>query len=128
MSFGYCQTYNELLDPSSSDTRYLIGSGSLPSSIRLLGFLFFNSLVPNGISSNRFKLFDGAPSSSIIWTFPMFSGQFSSAGFAEFSSTQSSMLMTDDTFLKIDDGLSYEVTSTSFSSSTYPINITVLYC
>ena len=56
----------------------------------------------------------------------MISGQLSVL--LGFSSTQSSMLMADDTFLKVDDGLYYEVTNTGFSSSTYPINITVLYC
>jgi hypothetical protein len=127
MSFGYCQTYNDQLDPSSADTRYLIGSGSLPSSIRLLGFSFFHSIGPVSDSADRFKLFDGTSSSSVIWTFPMLRSFWTVGGDA-WSTNQNSMLMTDDSFLKINDGLAYEVTSTDFSSSSYKINVTVFYC
>ncbi len=122
MSFGYCQTYTDQLDPSSADTRYLIGSGSLPSSIRLLGFSFFHSVAPSSLSANRFKLFDGTSSSSIVWNFPMY------GGFLSWSTNQNSLLMIDDSFVKIINGLAYEVTSTDFSTSSYPINVTVFYC
>jgi hypothetical protein len=123
MSLGYCQTHVDQLDPSSADTRYLIGSGSLPSRIKLLGFSFFYG-ESSTVAADRFKLFDGSTSSSVIWTFSM-TGAGAVPGWVN---NQSSMLMTDDTFLRIDSGLHYEVTSTNYSSSSNKLNITIYYC
>ena len=123
MSLGYCNTYCESLDPSSADTRYVIGSGSLPTSIKLLGLSFFHSIIPATTHDiARFRIFDGS-SSDELWTYVMASSQIS----ADWISESSSMVISDDSYIRVSDGLSYEVTSTSYSSSSYPILVTVLY-
>lgn len=123
MSLGYCNTYCESLDPSSADTRYIIGSGSLPTSIKLLGLSFFPSIATAAsLDVSRFRIFDGS-SSDEIWTYFMSTGQLNS----DWLSESSSMVISDDSYIRVSDGLSYEVTSTSYSSSSYPILVTVLY-
>ena len=123
MSLGYCQVSTVSLDPSAND-RQLIDSG-LPSFIKLVGFSLGMTRVAGGASANsihRFKLFDGTSVADPFWTIVLPTPQVESLRVQP-----SVFTVTDDSYLDIRDGLSYEITTTDLSSSEFPLLVNIFY-
>lgn len=123
MSLGYCQVSTVSLDPSAND-RQLIDSG-LPSMIKLVGFSLgmtrgaYEAVVG---TVERFKLFDGTSVADPFWTIALPIPTISSM-----TAQPSVFIVTDDSYLDIRDGLSYEVTTTGLSSSDEPFLVNIFY-
>jgi len=123
MSLGYCQVSTVGLNPSAND-RQLVNS-SLPSRIKLVGFTVGRSLVSYTSTANivhRFKLFDGPSVSDPFWTIPFFAPSVATLAFSP-----SLFTITDDSYLDVENGLSYEVTTADLSSVSYPLMVNVFY-
>ena len=121
MSLGYCQVSTVGLNPSAND-RQLVNS-SLPSRIKLVGFTVGRSLVSYTSTENivhRFKLFDGSSVSDPFWTIPFFTSSVATLAFSP-----SLFTITDDSYLDVENGLSYEVTTADLSSASYPFMVNV---
>jgi len=122
MSLGYCQVSTVSLNPSADD-RQLIDS-SIPSRIKLVGFSVGMTRVLTAGSTNvfqRFRLFDGS-SSDPFWTIVY------ARPTAETISYEPSVFMvTEDSYLQIENGLSYEVTTDGLASESFPFLVNVFY-
>ena len=123
MSLGYCQVSTVGLNPSAND-RQLVDS-SLPSRIKLVGFSIGPSLVTSTATAqtiHRFKLFDGSSASDPFWTvaFPK--------PLVEVLSFQPTVfIVTDDSYLDIENGLNYEVTTAGLASAGSPFLVNIFY-
>jgi hypothetical protein len=123
MSLGYCQVSTVSLNPSVND-RQLIDS-SIPSRIKLVGFSVGVTRVDSSsVPANtvqRFKLFDGS-SSDPFWTIP-----FTRPTFVNIAYQPSLFIVTDDSYLEIENGLNYEVTSGELADASNPFLVNVFY-
>lgn len=123
MSLGYCEISTVSLNPSAND-RQLVDS-SLPSSLKFFGFSFGITRVSTGQTANtvqRFKLFDGPSSSDPFWTVAL-----PTSTTEGFSFQPCFFIVTDDSYISVDNGLYYEVTSADLSSSSFPFLVNTFY-
>lgn len=123
MSLGYCQVSTVGLNPSAND-RQLVDS-SLPSRIKLVGFSVGPSLVASTATANsiyRFKLFDGSSASDPFWTIAFPKGQLE-----QFAVQPTVFAVIDDSYLDIENGLTYEVTTAGLASAGSPFLVNIFY-
>ena len=122
MSLGYCQVSTVSLNPSAND-RQLIDS-SIPSRIKLVGFSVGMTRVASlatGSTVQRFKLFDGS-SSDPFWTIP-----FPRPLVETIAYQPSLFVVTDESYLEIENGLNYEVTTDGLADASNPFLVNVFY-
>lgn len=123
MSLGYCKTFTVDLDPSSADDRQPVGAGTLPSRIKLFGIMFGVTLPVSSPANTvqTFQFFDGSISD------PIYTVPFTLASAPIFNNCNSNFLLTDESYILINNNLSYEVSDDSLSTSDNPLMLTVFY-
>jgi len=119
-SFGYCQASNAVFT-SITTARTLVDS-SLPERFKLFGLILcYPERTSFGDDIEYLKLYDGSTSTSPLWIFN------SSQGSSTIHLFSASILMQDDSYIPVNDGLYFEVANSRGVSATIPMTISVFY-